>query len=59
MPLPRTADNKNLIAVKVKHKYEPVLLFESVRPNFAGSFLRSLKQHNHMYRDVEIDLDNI
>ena len=50
-----------MIAVKLKHKAEycSQVLFEPVRPSFVGRFLRFLKQFNHFYGDIEIDLENI
>ena len=61
MSLPRPADSKGLIAVKLKRKteYRRYLLFEPVSPNFVRIFLRFLKRHNHFYSNIEIDLDNI
>ena len=60
MSLPRPTDSNSLILFNLKHKagYHSHILFEPVRPSFVGSFLRFLKQFNHLYSDIEIDLDN-
>ena len=61
MLLHRAKNSNFFIAVKFKSKaeYRSRLLFETIRPSFVGSFLRFSKQLNHLYVDIEIDLDNI
>ena len=53
-----TTDINSLIVVKLKCKaeYHSHILF---KPSCVGSFLRFLKQFNHWYSDIEIDLDNV
>ena len=60
MSLCRTADGSGLIVVKLNHKaeYYSHVLFEPARAIFFGSFVRFFKQYNHLYSDIEIDLDN-
>ena len=59
--LPRPADSNGLLIVKLKHKaeYHSHVLSESVRPVFAKRFLKYLKNHNHLYSDIEINMDNL
>ena len=61
MLLDRPTNSNFLIVVKFKSKaeYRSRVLFETIRPSFVGSFLRFSKQLNHLYVDIEIDLDNI
>ena len=50
MPLPRAADTNGLTVIKFKRiaEYLVNVLFERVRSNFVGSFLRFLKQRKHL-----------
>ena len=61
MTLPRPSDSNGLIIVKLKRKveYRSHVLFEPVRPSFVESFLKFLKQVNHLYSDIEINVNNI
>ena len=59
--LPRPADSNGVIIVKLKTKaaYRGHVLFEPVRPRLIESLLQYLKKHNHLYRNIEIDIENI
>ena len=59
--LPRPADSNGLLIVKLKRKaeYHSHVLSESVRPVFVKRFLKYLKNHNHLYSDIEINMDNL
>ena len=49
--LPRQADSNDLLIVKLK--------CEPVRPMFVEQFLKYLKNHNYLYSDIEINMDNL
>ena len=34
-------------------------MLESIRPVFVEQFLKYLKKHNHLYSDIEINMDNL
>ena len=57
--LPRPADSNGVIIVKLKRKaaYHGHVLFEPVRPRLIESLLQYLKKHNHLYRNIEIEID--
>ena len=59
--LPRPADSNGLLIVKLKRKaqYRSHVLFEPVRPVFVERFLKYLKNHSHLYSDIEINMDNL
>ena len=59
--LPRPADSNGVIIVKLKRKatYRGYVLFEPVIPRLIESLLQYLKKHNHLYRNIEIDIENI
>ena len=59
--LPRSVDNDGVVLVKLKRKIEfkGHVYFESVRPRFVEIALNYLKEHNHFYSNVLINLDNI
>ena len=59
--LPRPADSNGVIIVKLKRKeaFRGHVLFEPVRPRLIESLLQYLKKHNHLYRNIEIDIENI
>ena len=64
--LPRTADSNGLLIVKIKRKveYRSRVLFEPVRPTtenikFVERFLKYLKNRNHLYSGIEINMDNL
>ena len=59
--LPRPADSNGVIIFKLKRKaaYHGHVLFEPVRPRLIESLLQYLKKHNHLYRNIEIDIENI
>lgn len=59
--LPRPSDNDGVILVKLKRKIEfkGHVYFESVCPRFVEIALNYLKEHNHFYSNVLINLDNI
>ena len=59
--LPRSADSNGVIIVKLKRKaaYHGHASFEPVTPRLNESLLQYLKKHNHLYRNIEIDIDNI
>ena len=59
--LPRPADSNGAIIVKLKRKaaYRGHVLFEPVRPRLVVCLLQYLKKHNHLYRNIEIDIENI
>ena len=59
--LPTPADSNGVIIVKLKRKaaYRGHVLFEPVRPRLIESLLQYLKKHNHLYRNIEIDIENI
>ena len=59
--LPRPADSNSLLIIKLKCKaeYHTHVLFEPVRPLFVESFLRFLKHHNHLYSDMQINMENL
>ena len=59
--LPRPADSNDLLIVKLKRKveYRSHVLFEPVRPVFVKRFLKYLKNHNYLYWDIEINMDNL
>ena len=59
--LVRPADSNGVIIVKLKRKavYRGHVLFEPVRPRLIESLLQYLKKHNHLYRNIEIDIENI
>ena len=59
--LPRQADGNDLLIVKLKRKaeYRSHLLSEPVRPMFVEQFLKYLKNHNYLYSDIEINMDNL
>ena len=44
--------------MKYKAEYRSHELFESVRPVFVERFLKYLKNNNHLYSDIEINMDN-
>ena len=58
---PWPADSNGVIIVKLKRKaaYHGHALFEPVRPRLIESMLQYLKKHNHLYRNIEIDIENI
>ena len=35
------------------------MLLEPVRPRLIESLFQYLKKHNHLYRNIEIDIENI
>ena len=45
----------------LKHdvEYRTQVLFELFQLNFVGSFIKILKQFNHLYNDIKIILGNI
>ena len=57
MRLPRPPDSNGLIVFKLIRKvdYRIHVIFEPVR----ASFVKFLKQFNHLYSDIEINVDNI
>ena len=59
--LPRPADSNGVIIVKLKRKaaYRGHVLFEPVRPRLIESLLQYLRKHNHLYRNIETDIENI
>ena len=59
--LPRSANNDGVVLVKLKRKIEfkGHVYFESVRPRLVEIALNYLKEHNHFYSNVLINLDNI
>ena len=59
--LPRPADSNGVIIVRLKRKagYRGHVLFEPVRPRLTESLLQYLKKHNHLYRNIEMDIENI
>ena len=59
--LSRPADSNGLLLVKLKRKaeYRSHVLFEPVRPLFVESFLKFLKHHNHLYSDIQINMENL
>ena len=64
--LPRTADSNGLLIVKIKRKaeYRSYVLSEPVRPtteniDFDEQFLKYLKNRNHLYSGIEINMDNL
>ena len=59
--LPRPADSKGVIIVKLKRKaaYRGHMQFEPVRPRLTETLLQYLKKHNHLYRNIKIDIENI
>ena len=61
--LPRSADSNGVIIVKLKRKaaYRGHVLFEPVRPRLIESLqlLQYWKKHIHLYRNIEIDKENI
>lgn len=64
--LPRPADSNGLLIVKIKRKveYRSRVLFEPVRPTtenikFVERFLKYLKNRNHLYSGIEINMDNL
>ena len=59
--LPRPADSNGVIIVKLKREatYRGHVLFEPVIPRLIESLLQYLKKHNHLYRNIEIDIENI
>ena len=56
---PRPADNNGLLILKLKRKEEYRVLFEPVRPVFVERFLKYLKNHNHLYSGIKINMDNL
>ena len=56
--LPRPADSNGVIIVKLKRKtaYRVHALFGPVTPRLIESLLQYLKKHNHLYRNIEIDI---
>ena len=59
--LPRPADSNDLLIVKLKGKAQHCshVLFEPVKPMFVEQFLKYLKNYNHLYSDIEINMDNL
>ena len=59
--LPRPAGSNGVIIVKPKRKaaYLGHVLFEPVRLRLIESLLQYLKKHDHLYRNIEIDIENI
>ena len=59
--LPRPADSKGLLIVKLKCKleYKSHKIFEVVRTALFVQFLRFLKLQNHLYSDTKINYNNI
>ena len=59
--LPRPADSNGVIIVKLKRKaaYRGHVFFEPVRPRLIESLLQYLRKHNHLYRNIETDIENI
>jgi len=59
--LPRQADSNGIVLVKLKRKleYRGHMYFESVRPGFIYRVLQHLIARNHLYRDIEVNTDNI
>ena len=45
--------------LKRKKEYKNSVCYEAVRPSSIISFLRYLKNNNHLYSDIEISVDNI
>ena len=57
--IPRPADSDGLLKLKRKAEYRSHVLFELVRPLFVESFLKFLKHHNHLYSDIQINMENL
>ena len=59
--LPRPADSKGLLIVKLKRKleYKSHKIFEAVRTALVVQFLKFLKLQNHLYSDTKISYNNI
>lgn len=59
--LPRQADSNGIVVIKLKRKleYRGHVYFEIVRPDFVLRLLQYLRSNNHLYKDVEINMDNI
>ena len=45
--------------MKYKAEYRSHELFESARPVFVEQFLKYLENNNHLYSDIEINMDNL
>ena len=45
--------------MKRKVEYREHVLFEPVKPRIIESLLNYLKANNHLYRDMEIDIENL
>ena len=48
-----------MIKLKRKAGHRGHVLFEPVRPRLIETLLQHLKKHNHSYRNIEIDIENI
>ena len=59
--LPRPSDDNGLILLKLKRKleYHGHQYFEPVRPDFVNSILLYLKNNNHLYQDLNIEMANL
>ena len=59
--LPRPEDSSGLLIVKLKRKaeYRSRVLSEPVRALFVKSVLKFLKHHNHLYSDIQINMENL
>ena len=52
-------DNNCNVKLKRKAAYRGHVLFEPVRPRLIERLLQYLKKLNHLYRNMEIDIENI
>ena len=59
--LPRPAHNNGVIILKLKRKaaYRGRVIVEPDRPSLIESLLQYLKKNKHLYRNIEIDIENI
>ena len=59
--LPRPAESNGLLIAKLKcnSDYRSHVLFEPVRPLFVENFLKFVKHHNHLYLDIQINMEKL
>ena len=59
--LPRGMDNNGIVRVALKKKmcFKSNVYFQPVRPNFVNEILLYLENANHLYSDIEIQINSI
>ena len=48
-----------MMKLKRKLEYRGHMYFDAVRPNFLSRVLQYLREKNHLYENIEIDISNL